>query len=96
MILRAGCSAENAARPADVARRPCYNWPGNNPVNEMSDNQPTFAWPRFWIPAGGSIDLSDSGFLSEPNHDHGPETPRPLAALAGWRSLALLGEPGIG
>jgi Cdc6-like AAA superfamily ATPase len=61
----------------------------------MSDNQPTFAWPRFWIPAGGSIDLSDSGFLSEPRHDHGPETPRPLAAMAG-RSLALLGEPGIG
>jgi len=62
----------------------------------MPDNQPMFSWPRFWIPAGGSIDLSDSGFLSDPSHDHGPDAPRPLAALAGWRSLALLGEPGIG
>jgi hypothetical protein len=61
-----------------------------------ADKEPMFAWPRFWIPLGGAIDLSDSGFLTDPLGSHDPDAPRPLAALRGWRSLALLGEPGIG
>jgi hypothetical protein len=63
---------------------------------KATDNQPMFDWPRFWIPLGGSIDLSDSGFLSDPTRARDPDAPRTIAALAGWRSLALLGEPGIG
>jgi hypothetical protein len=60
-------------------------------------NQPTtYAWSRFWIPLGGPFDLSDAGFLSDPTDSHGADRPVTLAALQGWRSLALLGEPGIG
>jgi hypothetical protein len=56
-----------------------------------------YPWPRFWVPHDGSIDLSDGGFLRDPAD--WPTTRRalhPLAALQHWRSLVLLGEPGIG
>jgi hypothetical protein len=57
----------------------------------------TYPWQRFWVPPDGSIDLSDAGFLRDPSdwvaRPHGLA---PLAALQPWRSLALLGEPGIG
>jgi hypothetical protein len=56
----------------------------------------TYAWVRFWIPLGGSLDLSDAGFLSDPNDSRSPGRPVTLAALESRRSLALLGEPGIG
>jgi len=63
----------------------------------QATNQPsTYAWPRFWIPLGGPLDLSDAGFLSDPNDSHAPDRPVTLAALESRRSLALLGEPGIG
>jgi len=57
---------------------------------------PTYNWPRFWIPFGGSLDLSDSGFLSDPTDSRSPDRPVTLAALQSLRWLALLGEPGIG
>ena len=63
---------------------------------QATNQPPTYAWPRFWIPLGGPLDLSDAGFLSDPNDSHGPDRPVTLAALEGRRSLALLGEPGIG
>src|ERR1700733_9707365 len=57
----------------------------------------TYPWRRFWVPPDGSIDLSDGGFLRDPsNLMAGPCSLVPLAALQPWRSLALLGEPGIG
>ncbi|WP_315750681.1 MULTISPECIES: hypothetical protein [unclassified Bradyrhizobium] len=65
-------------------------------MSHFVDNKPKFAWPRFWLPLGGSIDISDSGFLSDPLGSRDPDAPRTLEAWAGWRSLALLGEPGIG
>jgi hypothetical protein len=56
-----------------------------------------YPWPRFWVPRDGVIDLSDGGFLRDPTDWlAGPQSPVPLAALQHWRSLALLGEPGIG
>jgi hypothetical protein len=56
-----------------------------------------YPWPRFWVPRDGVIDLSDGGFLRDPTDWlAGPQSPMPLAALQHWRSLALLGEPGIG
>jgi hypothetical protein len=59
--------------------------------------QITYPWPRFWLPRDGIIDLSDAGFLRDPaDWLAGPHMPVPLAALQRWRSLALLGEPGIG
>ena len=56
-----------------------------------------YPWPRFWVPRDGVIDLSDGGFLRDPTDWlAGPQSPVPLATLQHWRSLALLGEPGIG
>jgi hypothetical protein len=55
-----------------------------------------YQWTRFWVPLGGVIDLSDGGFLHDPTGWlAGPQSPVTLAALQ-HRSLALLGEPGIG
>ena len=57
----------------------------------------TYPWQRFWVPPDGSIDLSDGGFLRDPSDWMArPHGLAPLAALQPWRSLALLGEPGIG
>ena len=57
----------------------------------------TYPWQRFWVPPDGSIDLSDGGFLRDPpDWMARPHGLAPLAALQPWRSLALLGEPGIG
>jgi hypothetical protein len=59
--------------------------------------QVIYPWPRFWVPRDGVIDLSDAGFLRDPTDWLAqPPSPVPLAALQHWRSLALLGEPGIG
>jgi hypothetical protein len=59
--------------------------------------QLTYPWPRFWLPRDGIIDLSDAGFLRDPaDWLAGPHSALSLAALQHWRSLALLGEPGIG
>ena len=56
-----------------------------------------YPWSRFWVPRDGVIDLSDGGFLRDPTDWlAGPQSPVSLAALQHWRSLALLGEPGIG
>jgi hypothetical protein len=56
-----------------------------------------YPWPRFWVPRDGVIDLSDGGFLRDrTDWLAGPPSPVPLATLQHWRSLALLGEPGIG
>ena len=56
-----------------------------------------YPWPRFWVSRDGVIDLSDAGFLRDPADWLAPlHAPTPLAALQRWRSLALLGEPGIG
>jgi hypothetical protein len=49
------------------------------------------------VPRDGVIDLSDAGFLRDPADWLAPlPAPASLAALQRWRSLALLGEPGIG
>jgi hypothetical protein len=57
----------------------------------------TYPWQRFWVPPDDTIDLSDGGFLRDPEgwmaRPHGLA---PLAALQPWWSLGLLGEPGIG
>ena len=65
-------------------------------MSKAANQPPTYAWPRFWIPVGGALDLSDSGFLSDPNDSHSPHRPVTLEVLESRRSLALLGEPGIG
>jgi hypothetical protein len=63
---------------------------------QAAKQPPNYAWPRFWIPLGGPLDLSDAGFLSDPTDSHRPDRPVTLVSLDGQRSLELLGEPGIG
>src|SRR3954471_12681517 len=61
--------------------------------------QPIYTWQRFWVPRDGSIDLSDGGFLRDPESDtarYTSQTLYSLAQLQHFRALALLGEPGIG
>jgi hypothetical protein len=65
--------------------------------SESGTTDLTYPWPRFWVPHDGVIDLSDAGFLRDPaDWLASPHAPVPLAALHDRRSLALLGEPGIG
>jgi hypothetical protein len=63
------------------------------------NRSPTYDWERFWVARTGTLDLSDSGFLSDPTSDlvkDNPARPATLAELSKFRVLALLGEPGIG
>ena len=56
-----------------------------------------YEWTRFWIPQTGILDLSDAGFLRDPEDSvYGPGPLRTLAQLEAYPALALLGEPGIG
>jgi hypothetical protein len=55
-----------------------------------------FDWPRFWTEQGGTVDLSDGGYLSDPKWSLGKSELRTLQDLTGMRALALLGEPGMG
>lgn len=52
---------------------------------------------RFWVRQTDVLDLSDVGFLREPDEHHLPgPPPLPLAALEAIPALVLLGEPGMG
>ena len=58
-----------------------------------------YNWKRFWCPRTGRFDLSDGGYLSDPEVKwdaiQNPDTV-PFASIATTPCLALLGEPGIG
>jgi len=58
-----------------------------------------YDWKRFWCPRTGSINLSDGGYLYDPESEFGriynPDVV-PFESLASVPCLALLGEPGIG
>jgi predicted NACHT family NTPase len=58
-----------------------------------------YNWKRFWCPRTSRFDLSDGGYLSDPevewNAIQNPDTV-PFASIATTPCLALLGEPGIG
>jgi hypothetical protein len=56
-------------------------------------------WKRFWVPRDGLIDLSDHGFLSDPDEEWGKYLNPKLVTfdrLDDKRCVVLLGEPGIG
>jgi hypothetical protein len=58
-----------------------------------------FEWERFWCPRGDTIDLSDGGFLSDPDSKWGKYVHPNLVSferLTEISCVALLGEPGIG
>ncbi|MGK9232209.1 hypothetical protein KXS07_10455 [Inquilinus limosus] len=60
--------------------------------------QRRFDWQRFWVAQGGLIDLSDGGYLVDPETrwSAGGGRLHTLSDLGGRRALALLGEPGMG
>lgn len=62
-------------------------------------NQKMYKWKRFWIKREGNIDLSDEGFLYNPESEYGdiinPDAVS-FESIKNIRSLILLGEPGIG
>jgi hypothetical protein len=58
-----------------------------------------YQWKRFWCPRGTTINLSDGGFLPDPDAEYGKLLNPDLVAfekLVDKPCLALLGEPGIG
>lgn len=58
-----------------------------------------YDWKRFWCPRGGRINLSDGGFLSDPESEYSYYYPQDVKAfneLVNIPCLVLLGEPGIG
>ena len=59
----------------------------------------TYLWKRFWCPREGNIDLSDGGFLVDPESEYAKYSRSDVVAfktIASKSCLALLGEPGIG
>lgn len=58
-----------------------------------------YPWKRFWCPREGSTNLSDGGFLYDPESKYAdliqPDV-IPFEKIAHMPCLALLGEPGIG
>jgi len=59
----------------------------------------TYGWKRFWCPRDGSINLTDGGYLADPDAPYGDylnPALRPFRNISRLPCLALLGEPGIG
>jgi len=58
-----------------------------------------YKWKRFWCPRSGRINLTDGGYLCDPDGEwgraHNPDLVS-LEAIAEIPCLILLGEPGIG
>ncbi|CAG7644569.1 hypothetical protein PAESOLCIP111_04730 [Paenibacillus solanacearum] len=62
-------------------------------------NDKTFSWKRFWCPRTGTINLSDGGYLYNPDSEFGHiynEHVVPFDKISEVPCLILLGEPGIG
>jgi hypothetical protein len=58
-----------------------------------------YNWKRFWCPRNGAIDLSDNGFLSDPEGEYFEYTHSDIIAvdkISSKHCLVFLGEPGIG
>jgi hypothetical protein len=58
-----------------------------------------YPWKRFWCPRDGNLNLSDQGFLFDPDGEYGKIINPDVAgfeAISHFPCLALLGEPGIG
>src|SRR5712691_3947611 len=82
---------------------PQIDKPNHAQHGPMSENlrraDPIYPWQRFWVPREGSIDLSDGGFLRDPQSEFAQYSAYKLDTLSDlqhFRALALLGEPGIG
>lgn len=59
----------------------------------------TYPWTRFWVRRSGNLDMSDDGYLVDPEDREFPLHNGDIFTAADLQSiqcLALLGEPGIG
>src|SRR5574337_365197 len=58
-----------------------------------------YNWKRFWSPREATINLSDGGYLYDPDSEwgsiHNPSV-LPFSSMAKFPCLVLLGEPGLG
>ena len=58
-----------------------------------------YSWKRFWCPREGKLNLSDDGYLLDPDAQYGsihnPDVV-PFESISKFSCLALLGEPGMG
>lgn len=58
-----------------------------------------YNWKRFWVARDGDFNLSDGGYLYDPDSDFGniynPDV-LPFGTISKFQCLILLGEPGIG
>lgn len=58
-----------------------------------------YNWKRFWCERGGTFDLSDNGYLTDPDSEYGSMFNPSLVSAEALQETAcavLLGEPGIG
>jgi predicted NACHT family NTPase len=58
-----------------------------------------YNWKRFWCPRSGTLDLSDGGYLVDPDEGYGRflhSDLRTFEDISDLPCLALLGQPGIG
>jgi len=55
-----------------------------------------YNWKRFWCPRTDSFDLSDGGYLSDPDSEWGNPHVKSFESITSIPCLVLLGEPGIG
>ena len=58
-----------------------------------------YDWKRFWCPRTGNLNLSDHGFLYDPDSEYGRmynNDVKSFSEISNTPCLALLGEPGIG
>lgn len=65
----------------------------------MLMNDMIFSWKRFWCPRTSTINLSDGGYLYDPESEYGHiynEHVIPFDKITQIPCLILLGEPGIG
>lgn len=70
-----------------------------SPESSISNMKKTYNWKRFWCPREGKINLSDDGYLFNPDSDRGKTFNPDLVSsgqLASIPCLVFLGEPGIG
>jgi hypothetical protein len=68
-------------------------------ARDLTTRKITYPWQRFWCVRGGTIDLSDYGFMLDPESEFwtlGRPKPLTLEEVSNHRALILLGEPGMG
>jgi hypothetical protein len=59
-------------------------------MNLNDVNKHKYNWKRFWCPRGGHINLSDGGFLYDPESEYSYYHPRILNLLRKYQTFRVL------